>query len=134
MPPGLSGLPACPCLSNLCLQVRGKVSAAIDGLWWVFWLAAAAVATSILTDGFSINQTRASCAFCWISWCGCNGCYCIDACHLRAAAAGAAAPPAWRSTRLTAQCPKGCTCRLPPALRRALWTLSLIISMREAKG
>lgn len=51
------------------LQIRGKFSAAVDGLWWVFWLAAAAVATSILTEeGWSINQTRASCAFCWITW------------------------------------------------------------------
>lgn len=50
--------------------VRGKVGAAFDGLWWIFWLIAAAVATSILTvDNYSINQTRASCAFCWISWC-----------------------------------------------------------------
>lgn len=59
----------CRRAASATLQARGKLAAVIDGLWWVFWLAAAAVSTNVLTmQGWSINQTRASCAFCWISW------------------------------------------------------------------
>jgi hypothetical protein len=51
------------------LQIRGKISAAVDAISWVFWLAAAAVATSLLTDQFTDNsRTRASCAFSWVTW------------------------------------------------------------------
>ena len=128
--------------------MRGKVGVAFDGLWWVFWLCAAAVSTSILTiDGLSYNQTRASCAFCWISWCGRGrsggsgaarrgGLEAAGQC--RAAACGvlvtcsAAAPrPAF---------PPSCThpcahfCVRPPPCRRVLWTLSLVISIREMQG
>lgn len=50
-------------------QIRGKVSAVIDGLLVLFWLIAAAVCTSILTvDDWSGSRIRASCAFCWITW------------------------------------------------------------------
>ncbi len=56
-----------PCIVSS--QVRGKVSAVVDGVWWVFWLAAAAVATNLLTGRLTDNsRTRASCAFCWITW------------------------------------------------------------------
>ena len=56
----------------------------IDGLMWVFWLTAAAIATNLLTDGFTASRIQASCAFCWITW--------------------------------------------------VCWSLSLVISIREAKG
>ncbi|PRW44363.1 ABC transporter ATP-binding [Chlorella sorokiniana] len=49
--------------------IRGKVSAAIDGLLVLFWLIAAAVATSILTvDDWSGSRIRSSVAFCWITF------------------------------------------------------------------
>jgi hypothetical protein len=48
-------------------QIRGTVSAVLDGVWWVLWLIAAAVATSIIVDSGN-SRTRASCAFCWITW------------------------------------------------------------------
>ena len=87
-PPLLAGaaqLPCPPCLLDtaqickfptsllllllllLLLQIRGKVSAVLDGVWWVLWLIAAAVATSIIVDSGN-SRTRASCAFCWITW------------------------------------------------------------------
>ncbi|KAL4418641.1 hypothetical protein ABPG77_005378 [Micractinium sp. CCAP 211/92] len=48
---------------------RGKVAAIIDGLWFIFWLAAAGVSTHLLTNEVTNNgRTRASCAFCWITW------------------------------------------------------------------
>ncbi|KAI3428598.1 hypothetical protein D9Q98_007421 [Chlorella vulgaris] len=57
------------CYAARVQAVRGKVSAVVDGVWWVFWLAAAAVATNLLTGRFTDNsRTRASCAFCWITW------------------------------------------------------------------
>ena len=59
-------LPLSPCPLA---QIRGKVSAVVDGLWFVFWLAAAALTTNLLTDSDTNNsRTRASCAFCWITW------------------------------------------------------------------
>mgnify|MGYP001810623171 CR=1 FL=1 len=49
-------------------QIRGKVSAVIDGLWFIFWLSAAAVATDIVANGGSNSRLNASCAFAWITW------------------------------------------------------------------
>ena len=51
------------------LQIRGKASALLDGLWWCFWLSAAAVATSLLTvDGWRGSRVESCVAFSWISW------------------------------------------------------------------
>lgn len=62
--------PGCCCITSPAFppQIRGKVSAVIDGLLVLFWLIAAAVATSILTvDDWSGSRINSSVAFCWIT-------------------------------------------------------------------
>lgn len=49
--------------------VRGKIAAIVDALWFVFWLAAAALTTRMLTDSDTNNsRTVCSCAFSWVTW------------------------------------------------------------------
>jgi len=45
----------------------------INVIWWVFWLAAAAVMSSLVNDGqrptwWSDGRINASCAFSWLTW------------------------------------------------------------------
>jgi hypothetical protein len=55
-----------PCLVSS--QARGKVAAVVDGVWWAIWLAAAAMATTLLTGDTDTTRTRVSYAFCWLTW------------------------------------------------------------------
>lgn len=47
---------------------RGTISLVLDLLWTIFWLAAAACASSVLSDGLETSNMKASVAFSWISF------------------------------------------------------------------
>ncbi|KAI8107757.1 hypothetical protein M9435_002785 [Picochlorum sp. BPE23] len=40
----------------------------INVIWWVFWLAAAAVMSSLVNESWSNSRIEASCAFSWLTW------------------------------------------------------------------
>ncbi|PRW44544.1 MARVEL-like domain [Chlorella sorokiniana] len=47
---------------------RGTISLVLDLIWTIFWLAAAACASAVLSDGLDTSRMKASVAFSWISF------------------------------------------------------------------
>jgi hypothetical protein len=46
------------------------VALVVDGVWWVFWLVAAALVSDVLDSlgGYSGSRIKASVAFSWLAW------------------------------------------------------------------